>query len=120
TTTAEFDALIDAGVEILQPDLSRCGGFTQAIRIADRAAQRHRSVIPHAWHNDLLLAATASFCATLPREPRLEFSVAQGKLRRICEPRLTLSGGCIDVPGGPGIGVVPDSETIERYRVIAS
>ena len=120
TTPAEFDALIDAGVEILQPDLSRCGGSTQAIRIADRATQRHRRVIPHAWQNDLLIAATASFCATLPQEPALEFSLAQGKLRRICKPQLTLSDGCIDVPGGPGIGVVPDSETIQRYRVIAS
>lgn len=120
TTPAEFDALIDAGVEILQPDLSRCGGFTQAIKIADRATQRHRRVIPHAWQNDLLVAATASFCATLPQEPALEFSLAQGKLRRICKPLLTLSDGCIDVPGGPGIGVVPDSETIQRYRVTAS
>ncbi|MFZ0384117.1 MAG: mandelate racemase/muconate lactonizing enzyme family protein [Solirubrobacteraceae bacterium] len=120
TTLAEFDALIDAGVEILQPDLARCGGFTQAVRVADRAVQRHRRVIPHAWQNDLLMAATASFCAVLPQEPWLEFSVAQGPLRDICGPRLPLTAGCIAVPDGPGIGVVPDATTIDRYRVTAS
>jgi L-alanine-DL-glutamate epimerase-like enolase superfamily enzyme len=47
-------------------------------------------------------------------------ALAQVEARRICKPLLTLSDGCIDVPDSPGIGVVPDSETIQRYRVMAS
>ena len=83
------------------------------------AAIANRRVIPHGWQNDLLLAATVSFCATLPQATFAEFSIAEGPLREICTPRLTL-----DVRRGehgarllPGLGVVPDPSTVAQLRV---
>src|SRR5438874_482447 len=54
-----FDTLIHRGrVDILQPDLSRCGGFTVARKIADLAELRSVAVCRQAWLPALLTAAS--------------------------------------------------------------
>jgi L-alanine-DL-glutamate epimerase-like enolase superfamily enzyme len=116
-TPYEFARLIDAGVEILQPDLSRCGGYTVAVQIASLATSANRRVIPHAWLNDLLLAATLQLCAALPDDTYLEYSVAHGPLQRVCSPSLPVLDGQVAVPPGPGIGVTPDPEILDRFSV---
>lgn len=113
-TAGEFASLIAAGVEVLQPDLSRCGGFTVAREVAALAAMHNRRVVPHCWQNDLLTAATAAFCVTLAGTTYLEYSLAEGPLREICTPRLELEDGCLAVPARPGFGVTPDPAVLER------
>jgi L-rhamnonate dehydratase len=50
-----FRELIErAGVDVLQPDLSRCGGFTAARKIVHMAEMVNVLVIPHSWSSDLL------------------------------------------------------------------
>jgi L-alanine-DL-glutamate epimerase-like enolase superfamily enzyme len=115
-TIHDFTPLIDAGVEILQPDLSRCGGFSVARQVAARAREAGRLTIPHAWQNDLLVAATLHFCATLPDTTFVEYSLARGALRDICRPQLELVDGSLTVPTGPGLGLAPDPNLLERYR----
>jgi len=113
----DFEPLIEAGLEVIQPDLSRCGGFTVARQVAAIATQAGRLTIPHAWQNDLLLAATLQFCATLPNDTFLEYSVAKGALREICRPALPFVDGALAVPTGPGLGVAPDPSMLARYRI---
>ncbi len=115
-TAADFAELIAAGVEILQPDLSRCGGFTVAREVAALARVAHRRVVPHAWQNGVLLAATLQLCATLPYDTFVETSVAAGPLRELAMEPLALAGGAFALPAGPGLGVAPDPDTIERLR----
>src|SRR2546428_14088289 len=63
-----FDPLVHrGGVDIVQPDLSRCGGFTVARKIADLAELRNVAVCPHAWLSDLLTAASLHLNAYLKR-----------------------------------------------------
>jgi L-alanine-DL-glutamate epimerase-like enolase superfamily enzyme len=116
TALDEFDQLINAGVTVIQPDLSRCGGFLAAQQVAARAASANCLTVPHAWQNDLLVAATTHFCAMLPREPLVEFSVASTRLRAICDAAAPVDG-VVPVPNGPGLGLVPNLELIERLRV---
>lgn len=115
-TPADFAELITAGVEILQPDLSRCGGFTVAREVAALAGVAHRQVVPHAWQNGVLLAATLQFCATLPGVTYAETSAAAGPLAELAMAPLALAEGEWEVPPGPGIGVVPDADEIARLR----
>jgi L-rhamnonate dehydratase len=114
-----FDTLIHrGGVDILQPDLSRCGGFTVARKIADLAELRNVGVCPHAWLSDLLTAASLHLNAYLKRSLFLEFNVSAGPMvRDLCREPIRLEDGWIPVPQGPGLGVEVNEETIARYRV---
>jgi L-rhamnonate dehydratase len=114
-----FDTLIHrGGVDILQPDLSRCGGFTVARKIADLAELRNVAVCPHAWLSDLLTAASLHLNAYLKRSLFLEFNVSAGPMvRDLCREPIRLEDGWIPVPQGPGLGVEVNEETIARYRV---
>jgi L-rhamnonate dehydratase len=114
-----FDTLIHrGGVDIVQPDLSRCGGFTVARKIADLAELRNVAVCPHAWLSDLLTAASLHLNAYLKRSLFLEFNVSAGPMvRELCRVPIRLQDGWIPVPQGPGLGVEVNEETIARYRV---
>lgn len=114
-----FDTLLERGrIDIVQPDLSRCGGFTVARKVADLAELRNVAVCPHAWLSDLLTAASLHLNAYLKRSLFLEFNVATSPmLRELCRAPLQLEDGCLRVPQGPGLGVEVNEETIARYRV---
>jgi L-rhamnonate dehydratase len=114
-----FRELIERGrVDILQPDLTRCGGFTTARKIVHMAEMANVLVIPHSWSSDLLTAASLHLNAFMRRAEFIEFNTSQGPLSRemVREP-LKMVDGYLDVPTTPGLGVEINEETIERYRI---
>ena len=114
-----FRELIERGrVDVLQPDLTRCGGFTAARKIVHMAEMANRLVIPHSWSSDLLTAATLHLIAFQRRATFVEFNASQGPLsRELVTNPLRLSGGCLRIPDGPGLGVDVNEEIIQRYRI---
>ncbi len=114
-----FQQLIERGrVDVLQPDLTRCGGFTVARKIVHMAERANRLVIPHSWSSDLLTAASLHLAAFQRRAPFVEFSTSQGPLSRMLvkEP-LRMEDGYLRVPEGPGLGVEVNDAVIDKYRV---
>ena len=114
-----FQNLIErAKVDVLQPDLTRCGGFTTARKIVHMAETANRLVIPHSWCSDLLTAASLHLNAWQRRAVFVEFNTSQGPLSRamVREP-LRLEDGYVRVPTAPGLGVDVSEETIRQYRV---
>jgi L-rhamnonate dehydratase len=114
-----FQQLIErARVDVLQPDLTRCGGFTAARKIVHMAERANVLVIPHSWSSDLLTAASLHLNAFQRRAVFVEFNTSQGPLSRamVKEP-LRLVDGCVAVPDGPGLGVEVDEATLEKYRI---
>ena len=73
------DLIQRGGLDVVQPDLTRCGGFTQARKIAWEAEYAGVDVCPHAWLTDLLTAASLHFNAVLPR-------VALPRIQRLRQP----------------------------------
>jgi L-alanine-DL-glutamate epimerase-like enolase superfamily enzyme len=114
-----FRTLLERGhVDVIQPDLSRCGGFTAARKIAHLAELYNRLCIPHAWTSDLLTAASLHLNAFLGRAVFQEFNVTAGPLsRELCLNPIRLEDGMLRVPQGPGLGIEVDESVIERYRV---
>ena len=114
-----FRTLIERGqVDVIQPDLSRCGGFTAARKIVHLAELHNRLCIPHAWVSDLLTAASLHLNAFMRRSVFQEFNVTGGPLsRELCRNPIQLEDGSLRVPQGPGLGVEVDEATIEKYRV---
>ena len=111
-----FRELIDrARVDVLQPDLTRCGGFTAARKIVHMAEMANVLVIPHSWSSDLLTAASLHLNAFQRRAEFIEFNTSQGPLSRamVREP-LRIVDGFVEVPTRAGLGVEVDEETIEQ------
>ena len=114
-----FAQLIERSrVDVLQPDLTRCGGFTAARKIVHMAERANRLVIPHSWSSGLLTAASLHLNAFQRRAPFIEFNTSQGPLsRELVKDPPKLVDGYVDVPCGPGLGVEVDETALERYRV---
>jgi L-rhamnonate dehydratase len=119
-TTWDFDRLIsEARIDVVQPDLTRCGGLTVATQIAAAAQSAGREVVTHSWLTDLLHAYSLHYLATLEEARWVEFNVAQSALSRgVVTRRMTLEGdGMVAVPTAVGIGVEID-ETFVRGAAI--
>jgi L-rhamnonate dehydratase len=114
-----FQQLIDqARVDVLQPDLTRCGGFTVGRKIVFMAERANRLVIPHSWCSDLLTAASLHLNAFQRRAVFVEFNTSQGPLsRQLARNPIKLEGGYLAVPEAPGLGVEVDEEVINRFRI---
>ena len=120
TTVWGFRELIDRGhVDLVQPDVTRCGGITEWLRIAELARERGLETVPHAWKSGIIKAASLQCNAVIPDALFQEYCVADTPINQtLTRERLPLEdGGYVRVPTAPGIGVTLDDEVVERYRV---
>lgn len=114
-----FRALVEQGhVDVLQPDLARCGGFTVAREIGVLAREHGVEVVPHCFSTGVLVAASLHFAASLDRPTYSEFSVADSPLvgAILAEP-FELHDGSLAAPTGPGLGIELDEALLDRMRV---
>jgi L-alanine-DL-glutamate epimerase-like enolase superfamily enzyme len=119
----EFLDLADRGkVDVLQPDVGRVGGFTEARKVAHLAADRGRLIVPHCWKSGIGIAASAHLAAATACCPYIEFLPAllsESALRR----ELTIdelewqSDGSLALSTKAGLGVELNRDTLERYSV---
>lgn len=120
-TRYEFLDLIDrGGVHVVQPDVGRMGGLTEARRVCELAAERGRLVVPHGWKTGITVAATAHLAAVTGHMPFFEFvpqQVAESALRReLVTDELALVDGMLALPERPGLGIELDLEALERFE----
>ncbi|MEO5891804.1 MAG: mandelate racemase/muconate lactonizing enzyme family protein [Ferruginibacter sp.] len=106
-------------VDIIQPDMSRCGGLTEAKKIAVMAADANILCVPHAFKTGILVAASIQLIAAIPHAPFLEFSITQSAIRRelLAEP-FVQKDGWVDVPQKPGLGIELNPDIIKKYGVV--
>lgn len=120
STVWEFARFIESGcVDVIQPDLTRCGGLTVAKQVAQLANRAGIDLVPHSWLTHLLTGYSLQLIATLPRAHFVEFNVSQSPLTAgIAPTSLTLDAeGCIAIPAGVGIGIDVDTQFVEAHRV---
>lgn len=115
-----FRELIRRGcIDVAQPDLSRCGGFTQARKIMWEAEYAGIDVCPHAWLTDLLTAASLHVNAVLPRSLFLEYNVSDNPMLRevIRNPVQMDAEGFIPVPQGNGLGIEINEAAVKKFCI---
>lgn len=104
-------------MDVLQPDLSRCGGLAVARRVAHLADDLNVLIVPHSWGSRPADCGLPHFSAFLKSETLLEFNTSADVLSRgLAKKPLQVPDGVVDVPDTPGLGVEPDLDTIERLQ----
>lgn len=127
-TAHDFHRLTEArGADILQPDLSLCGGLGQGRRVADLARLHHLRLSPHVWGSAVGLAAACHYVAALgvyphagnePAPTLVEYDLGENPLRDAILTRpLTATGGEIALPEGPGLGIELDEAAVAALTV---
>ena len=114
-----FSRLInESRVDVIQPDISRCGGLTEAKKIATLAADNNITLVPHAFKTGILVAASIQLIAALPNVPFLEFSVTESAIRKelLVKP-FVQKDGFVAVPTAPGLGIELNPDIIKKYGV---
>jgi D-galactarolactone cycloisomerase len=123
----QFKRLIDERlVDVVQPNIGRCGGLSEARRIADMAGTENVAVRPHVWNSAVGVAAAVHFAASVGDYPHtrhvpdlmmVEFDRSPNPLREeILETSLDPTGGSVAVPQDPGLGIEVDEDALRRYR----
>lgn len=122
-THFEFLDLADRGqVDVLQPDVGRVGGFTEARQVCQIAADRGRLIVPHCWKSGIGIAASAHLCAATACCPYIEFlpaELSESLLRReLVIDELQMRNGTIALPQRPGLGIELNYEALQKYTVV--
>ena len=118
-----FKELIERGcVDILQPDVNRCGGITEARKIWAMAAAHDLPVIPHAgqMHNHHLVMAhmNSPFAEYFPPpDPGMPPDPNETFWRVFRGDPVARDGHVTLRDDVPGLGLELDEETIARYRL---
>src|SRR3954452_869290 len=115
-----FLRLMDEGrIDVVQVDLTRCGGFTEGMKIASLAADRGLPVVNHGFTTYLNVAAALHFLASIPNTlGLLEFVVEEGTtLRHHITESIQAVDGRVAVPDAPGLGLAIDEAGIARFPV---
>jgi L-alanine-DL-glutamate epimerase-like enolase superfamily enzyme len=115
-----FRELIERGhVDLVQPDVTRCGGITELLRIAELADGHGVVTVPHAWKSGIIKAASLHVNAVLPDARYQEYCVAETPINTaLTVERLPIEAdGCVAVPTAPGIGVTLDEDVVASLKV---
>jgi L-alanine-DL-glutamate epimerase-like enolase superfamily enzyme len=118
----EFEALMDRGkIDVAQPDVGRVGGFLEAKKVCDMAAERGRIIVPHCWKTGLSVTATAHLAFNTPHCAFIEYlppHLCEETLRReLVDEGFTFSQGRILPPQSPGLGIHVNQDVLKRYKV---
>ncbi len=130
-TKFQFRDLLQAGAaQILQPDITHCGGITELRAISTLGEAYYAAMMPHSREGIVGAVASMHVCASIPNFlahelPSLQAAVGRPDVQRsylgrsyIKKP-LTMTEGHIVLAGnfdGPGLGIELDDNLIDNER----
>jgi D-galactarolactone cycloisomerase len=121
-TRFEFNRVIEDGsIKILQPDLSKTGGITEALRIAALASSWKLPIHPHTSMTGLNMAATIHFLAAIENGGYFEADISKNNRFRdklVSTPYNIDKNGNVQPLEGHGIGLELDEGFLQAHPVI--
>lgn len=104
--------------DIVQPDATKCGGLTEAWRIAWMAYEHNIQWVPHGWNTAIGLASDLSLAAAVPVARYVEFLTPSPYIDRLVKrPFRPDAEGLLTIPTTPGLGVELDREAMKEFSV---
>jgi L-alanine-DL-glutamate epimerase-like enolase superfamily enzyme len=102
-------------VDIVQPDATKVGGLTEALRIAWCAYDHGIDYIPHGYNTAFGLAADLQLAAALPKAEWVEYITPSPLIEDITTEAFVLKDGWLDITDKPGLGIEPDMDKVMYY-----
>jgi L-rhamnonate dehydratase len=115
-----FLDLMDKGkIDIVQVDLTRCGGFTEAMKIASLAADRGLRVANHGFSTYINVHAALHWLNAIPNALIAEFVVQENTDLRefLTTNNVRAADGFLPIPDAPGLGIELNEEQVRKFRV---
>lgn len=120
-TRRGFKPLLEAGVlDVVQPDIGNCGGFTEGRKIADLADTYGATVQMHTCNSPISLAASLQIEAALPNfyihEHHTNNTLPQIREQGLYDYQPV--NGYFDIPELPGIGNELSEKALSEAQII--
>jgi len=118
-TRADFRRIFRArAVDIINPDVSNCGGILELMYIAAAAESEAIAVSPHNYNSTTLaLSATVHASACMPNFIITEYFLPFEELgQRLCPNALKPVDGYIALPEGPGLGLEMNEAAVRAAK----
>ncbi len=114
-----FTEMIERGaVDVVAPDIQKCGGLSELRRIAALADTRYLPLAPHNISGPIGTMASVHVCASIPNFLALEWHAASVPFFDDLVTGLDgpmIRDGYVTVPDAPGLGVDLDLDACRRY-----
>jgi galactonate dehydratase len=118
-TRADFRPIFRArAADIINPDVSNCGGILELVYIAAQAETEAIAVSPHNYNSTTLaLSATVHASAVMPNFIITEYFLPFEEIgAKLCPNLLKPVNGYISLPEGPGLGIEVDEKAVRAAR----
>jgi L-alanine-DL-glutamate epimerase-like enolase superfamily enzyme len=103
-------------VDIIQPDATKCGGLSEARRIAWMAYDHNIQMVSHGWNTAVGVAADLQLAAALPVARYVEYLTPAPYIEQIItEPFRLDADGFLTIPDRPGLGIELNREALARF-----
>ena len=116
-----FETIEKGNIDVIQPDVGRVGGLTEAKRVCDYAEDNGILVVPHCWKSAIGIAASAHLSATTTMCPYIEFlpkELAESQLRKdLVINELEVKNGTIPLPDKPGLGIEINENKLLEFKI---
>jgi D-galactarolactone cycloisomerase len=108
-------------VDIVQPDCTKCGGLTEAWRIAWMAYEHNVLWVPHGWNTAVGLAADIQLACAMPVAKYVEFLTPSPYVDDLIAAPFRPDGdGLLTLPDKPGLGIELNREAMKRFAAHSS
>jgi L-alanine-DL-glutamate epimerase-like enolase superfamily enzyme len=104
---------------VVQPDIAKWGGLTVCTGLARDILSAGKTFCPHYLGGGIGLLASAHLLAGIGGDGWLEVDANDNPLRDLfCGPVVNVSEGTCELGEDPGLGLVPDLSSVDRYRCV--
>lgn len=112
-----FAGVIDAGINIVHPDLLTIGGFGEIKKLGDLCEKKGVALALHMAESPIGFMAAVHAAAALKNVLSVEFHSADyPDWCRLVNPAVKIENGFIKVPSSPGLGIESlNEELVEKY-----
>jgi D-galactarolactone cycloisomerase len=105
-------------VDIIQPDVTKCGGLSEARKLAWMAYDHGVLLVPHGWNTGVGVAADLALSAAMPVAKWVEYQTGVPYIEELLDPPFQIdSDGLLVCPKGPGLGVKLNRDALDKYGI---
>jgi len=117
TRRQAFQPWLQAGAfDIVQPDVTKCGGISEERRIAWMAQENGVRFVPHGWNTAVGVAADLQLVSAFPDTDLVEYLTGSPYVDEIAAGGWQLDDeGLLLIPDKPGLGLTLDMDAVARY-----